>query len=123
MLRRKLTLSFVVFSLVAGQACRQGSMDAPAGSKSHPRFKPGFNLFSPQQDVQMGQQSAAQVMRETPMLDDAQIGGYITQLGLKLASKAAGGRFPYQFCVGGTKEIKALVLPCGFLFVHARALI
>ena len=125
MLRKKLTLSFAVFSLLTAQmACNNaGTSEAPAGSKSKPRFKPGFNLFSPQQDIQMGQQSAAQVMRETPMLDDAQIGGYITQLGQKLASKAAGERFPYQFRVVATKEINAFALPGGFLFVNAGAII
>src|SRR5690349_12091898 len=125
MLRRKSTLALLVFSVLVGQtACSNpGSSNAPAGSKSQPRFKPGFNLFSPQQDVQLGQQSAAQVMRETPMLDDAQIGNYISQLGLKLASKAAGERFPYQFRVVATKEINAFALPGGFLFVNAGAII
>lgn len=120
MFGRKITLFFLVFSLLAGQACRGGgSMDAPAGSKSQPQFKPGFNLFSPQQDIQMGQQSAEQIMRETPMLDDPQIGGYISQLGAKLSAKAAGERFPYSFRVVATKEINAFALPGGFLFVNA----
>jgi predicted Zn-dependent protease len=125
MLRRKSTLALLVFSVLVGQtACSNpGSSNAPAGSKSQPRFKPGFNLFSPQQDVQLGQQSAAQVMRETPMLNDAQIGNYVTQLGQKLASKAAGERFPYQFRVVATKEINAFALPGGFLFVNAGAII
>ncbi len=120
MFGRKITLSFLVFSLLVGQGCRGGgSLNAPAGSKSQPQFKPGFNLFSPQQDVQMGQQSAEQIMRETPMLDDPQIGGYLSQLGAKLAAKAAGERFPYQFRVVATKEINAFALPGGFLFVNA----
>lgn len=124
MLRRKITLSFLAFSLFVGQmACRGGgSLEAPAGSKSQPKFKPGFNLFSPQQDVEMGQQSAAQIMRETPMLDDPQISGYVSQLGAKLASKAAGEKFPYQFRVVATKEINAFALPGGFLFVNAGAI-
>jgi len=124
MLRKKLALSFLVFSLLVGQGCRGGgSMEAPPGSKSQPKFKPGFNLFSPQQDVQMGQQSAQQIMRETPMLDDPQIGGYLSQLGQKLAAKAAGERFPYQFRVVATKEINAFALPGGFLFVNAGAIV
>ncbi|MDQ3013379.1 MAG: M48 family metallopeptidase, partial [Acidobacteriota bacterium] len=121
MLRRKLTLSFAIFSMLTAQiACNNaGSSEAPAGSKSKPRFKPGFNLFSPQQDVQMGQQSAGQIQRETPMLDDSQISGYVSQLGTKLAAKAAGERFPYQFRVVATKEINAFALPGGYLFVNA----
>ncbi|HMV82757.1 MAG TPA: M48 family metalloprotease [Blastocatellia bacterium] len=123
MFKRKLTLSFLIVSLLVGQACRGGgSMEAPAGSKSQPQFKPGFNLFSPQQDIQMGQQSAEQIMRETPMLNDPQIGSYISRLGNKLASKAAGERFPYSFRVVATKEINAFALPGGFLFVNAGAI-
>jgi predicted Zn-dependent protease len=124
MLRKKITLSILAFSLFVGQmACgNRGSMEAPAGSKSSPRFKPGFNLFSPQQDVQMGQQSAQQIMRETPMLDDQQINNYVSQLGAKLAAKAAGERFPYQFRVVATKEINAFALPGGYLFVNAGAI-
>jgi hypothetical protein len=97
-------------------------MEAPPGSRSQPHFKPGFNLFSPQQDVEIGRQSAQQILAETPMLDDAEIDGYIQQLGAKLASKAAGERFPYQFQVVATREINAFALPGGFLFVNAGAI-
>jgi hypothetical protein len=97
-------------------------MQAPPGSRSQPRFKPGFNLFSPQQDVQIGRQSAQQILTETPMLDDPEIEGYVQQLGAKLASKAAGERFSYQFRVVATREINAFALPGGFLFVNAGAI-
>ena len=123
MIRRSFMLSVFVLSLVLGQSgcggLQQGNMDAPPGSKSTPRFKPGLNLFSPQQDVQMGLQSAQQIMRETPMLNNPQIVGYIQQLGAKLASKAAGEKFNYQFQVVATREINAFALPGGFLFVNA----
>jgi predicted Zn-dependent protease len=97
-------------------------MKAPPGSRSEPRFKPGFNLFSPEQDVQIGRQSAQQILVETPMLDDPEIDAYVKQLGAKLASKAAGERFPYQFQVVATREINAFALPGGFLFVNAGAI-
>lgn len=115
-----LTCSLLFAQLACGG--RQGPYEAPSGSKSHPKFKPGFNLFSPQQDVQLGQQSAAQIMRETPMLNDQQIAGYVQQLGKRLSDKAAGERFPYQFRVVATKEINAFALPGGFLFVNAGAI-
>ncbi len=126
MIRRKTALSLLVVSLLVGQmSCsgsRQGGMQAPPGSRSQPRFKPGFNLFSPEQDVEVGRQSAQQILTETPMLDDPQIESYIQQLGAKLAAKAAGERFPYQFRVVGTREINAFALPGGFLFVNAGAI-
>lgn len=94
-------------------------MEAPKGSRSAPRFKPGFNLFSPKQDVELGRQSAQQIMNETPMLKDPIVVEYIRELGAKLASKAAGEKFPYQFNVVATREINAFALPGGYLFVNA----
>jgi predicted Zn-dependent protease len=126
MRKSKVAAWLLLLALVSQLACRGGESSGPAsapGSKSASRFKPGFNLFSPEQDVEMGRQSAAQVMRETPMLDDAQTVNYIRQLGSKLTSKAAGERFKYQFWVVATKEINAFALPGGFLFVNAGAIV
>jgi Zn-dependent protease with chaperone function len=123
MLKRKIALSSLVISLLAAHigcsSFQQGSVEAPPGSRSQPRFKPGFNLFSPQQDIEIGSKSARQIATETPMLDDPQIESYVQNLGLKLSSKAAGERFPYQFRVVATREINAFALPGGFLFVNA----
>ncbi|MBL8169595.1 MAG: M48 family metalloprotease [Acidobacteria bacterium] len=121
MLNRKLVLSFLLPSLLLGQlACRGGGeLQAPPGSRSTPQFKPGVNFFSPQQDVEMGRQSAEQIMRETPMLNDAPITNYVRALGAKLVAKTPGERFPYQFWVVATREINAFALPGGFLFVNA----
>lgn len=126
MVGRRAALLLLLVSLLVGQlSCsgqRQGRMEAPPGSHTQPRFKPGFNLFSPEQDVEIGRQSAQQIMTETPMLDDSEINEYIEQLGAKLASKAAGDKFPYQFRVVATREINAFALPGGYLFVNAGAI-
>jgi peptidase M48-like protein len=124
--KRRITLPLLsLFLFISQFSCsgmRGGNMEAPAGSRSTPKFKPGFNLFSPQQDVELGLQSAQQIRRETPMLNDPQINGYISKLGKKLASKTAGEKFPYQFQVVATREINAFALPGGFLFVNAGAI-
>ena len=127
MIGRRAALSLLAAALLAGQlSCRErregGGMQAPPGARSQPRFEPGFNLFSPRQDIEIGRQSAEQIMLETPMLDDPEIEGYVKQLGAKLASKAAGEKFPYQFRVVATREINAFALPGGYLFVNAGAI-
>ncbi|MGH9751766.1 MAG: M48 family metalloprotease [Blastocatellia bacterium] len=126
MIGRRIALSLLAVSLLVGQlncsGSRSGEMKAPPGSRSQPRFKPGFNLFSPEQDIQIGRQSTQQILTETPMLDDPEIESYVEQLGAKLASKAAGEKFPYQFRVVATREINAFALPGGFLFVNAGAI-
>lgn len=88
-----------------------------------PHFKPGFNLFSPQQDVEMGRQSAAQVGQQMRLLQDEMTVNYIRQLGARLVAKAPGEKFPYQFNVVATKDINAFALPGGFVFVNAGAII
>ncbi|HKX33463.1 MAG TPA: M48 family metallopeptidase [Blastocatellia bacterium] len=108
--------------LIAQLSCGGMEQRVPPGSKSVPQFKPGFNLFKAQQDIEIGRQSAQQILRETPMLNDQQILNYVQQLGGKLAAKAPGERFPYQFQVVATREINAFALPGGFLFINAGAI-
>lgn len=127
MFKRKIAPSLLILSLLlalpgCGGFGGGGGNVAPPGSRSQPRYKLGWNLYSAQQDIQMGQQSAAQIMRETPMVNDPQIDGYVKQLGAKLAAKASGERFPYQFRVVATREINAFALPGGFLFINAGAI-
>ncbi|MCI0663842.1 MAG: M48 family metallopeptidase [Acidobacteria bacterium] len=112
--------SFTLLLLLVPVGCDSSRRESTTtGSTPASRFKPGFNLFSPEQDVQLGLQSAQQIMKETPMLEDRQISDYVQQLGKKLAAHASGEKFPYQFRVVATREINAFALPGGFLFVNA----
>lgn len=83
------------------------------------RFKPGFNLFKPEQDIELGRQSAQEITRQVSLLKDEATDAYVKQLGAKLSSKAGGYKFPYQFQVVATKDINAFALPGGFIFVNA----
>ena len=118
MIGRRVALSLLAVSLLVGQlncsGSRQGGLQAPPGSRSQPRFKPGFNTFSPEQDVQIGRQSAQQILTETPMLDDPEIDGYVKQLGAKLASKVAGDGFPYNSELSPRAILMPSPCPAGF---------
>jgi len=83
-------------------------------------FKPGFNLYTPQQDVAAGRQNAAQVEKQMPMLRDDAVLRYINQLGRKLASFAPNNQpvYVWDFNVVNTKDINAFALPGGYIFVN-----
>src|SRR5262245_61915986 len=81
-------------------------------------LKPGWNLFSPEQDVEVGRQTAQEAERQLPMLRDAQAQAYIDALGKRLASKAPGEKYPYQFKIVDDKNINAFALPGGFVYVN-----
>src|SRR5262245_61531943 len=63
---------------------------------SRTKLKPGWNLFSPQQDVEMGREVSKQAESELPILNDRQANSYIDALGRKLAAHAPGEKYPYQ---------------------------
>ena len=84
-------------------------------------YNPGWNLFSPQQDVQMGQQAEQQALKQLPILHYPAAESYLTQLGTGLARHMPGPTFPYNFHWVNQKEINAFALPGGPIFVNVGA--
>jgi hypothetical protein len=86
------------------------------------KIKAGFNMFSPQDDVQVGQQSAVQAERQLPILRDATVQSYVDHIGQRLAVNAGGPQFQYQFRVVNASDINAFALPGGFVYVNRGVL-
>jgi Zn-dependent protease with chaperone function len=82
------------------------------------QLKPGWNMFTPQQDVEIGQQVAADAERKLPIVNDSRITNYLNNLGRRLAAKAPGEKYPYQFKLVNDKSINAFALPGGFIYIH-----
>ena len=107
---RRVSALFFVITLAASVASAQT------------KIKPGFNLFSPDQDVQVGQQSAAQAMQQLPILNDHAVTDYVNRIGQRLAANAGGPQFQYHFYVVNASDINAFALPGGFVFVNRGVL-
>src|SRR5262245_195946 len=86
------------------------------------KIKSGFNLFSAQDDVQIGQQSAAEAERQLPILRDASVQQYVDRIGQRLAANAGGPGFQYQFRVINASDINAFALPGGYVYVNRGVL-
>src|SRR6516164_7581341 len=88
------------------------------------KFKPGWNMFSPQQDVQVGRENAAQVDKELPLLQDATVERYVNELGRRLSTYTPNNREEYvwQFKVVNSPDINAFALPGGFIYVNRATL-
>jgi predicted Zn-dependent protease len=82
------------------------------------KIKPGFNLFSTQDDVQIGEQSVQQALQQLPILNDSQINSYVNNIGQRLAANSGGPNFQYQFRVVNASDINAFALPGGFVFIN-----
>lgn len=86
------------------------------------QLKPGWNLFSPQQDVEMGREVSKEAESQLPILNDRQANAYIDALGKSLAARAPGEKYPYQFKIVNDKSINAFALPGGFVYVNRGVL-
>lgn len=82
------------------------------------KVKPGFNLFSAQQDVEVGTTSAAEVQKQLPLVTDRAVLAYVDEIGQRLAAKAGGPGFKYQFGVINASDINAFALPGGFVYIN-----
>jgi len=79
----------------------------------------GFNVFSQDEDIQLGKQSAADVTKQLPVLPESDpVTQYVQRLGGRLAARAPGYQWPYTFHVANVKEINAFALPGGPIFVY-----
>ncbi|MBI4443149.1 MAG: M48 family metalloprotease [Acidobacteria bacterium] len=86
-------------------------------------IKPGFNTFTPQQDIQFGQEAVKEVEKEFQLVADSQLNEYLNRLGQNLAKYAPGHRYPYSFKLVDAKEINAFALPGGPIYVHRGLLV
>src|SRR5579864_379923 len=79
---------------------------------------PGFNLFSPQQDIELGKKASTQVPRQFAILNSKPIDQYLQRLGTRLAAHAPGYRYPYQYRCINSETINAFALPGGFVYIN-----
>jgi predicted Zn-dependent protease len=80
------------------------------------------NNYTPEQDVQLGRQAAAEVLKQYPVIKDASVAAYLDRLGKRLVGAApaefATPVFVYSFTPVNLKEINAFALPGGPMFVN-----
>lgn len=81
-------------------------------------IKPGWNLFSKEQDVQLGQEAAAQIRQQVKIADNQELQSYFQRIGKRLSSQPEADKYPYTFTVIVDKSINAFALPGGPTFMH-----
>ena len=82
------------------------------------RPTPGFNLFSVEQDIEIGRQSAVEAERQLSLLNDRNVDRYLNEIIRKLAAQAPSARYPYAVKAVNASEINAFALPGGPLYVN-----
>jgi len=74
--------------------------------------------ISTQQEVQMGQQEAAQINQQLPLVRDAEANRYINLLGDQIATKTSRADLDWRFFIVDSKEVNAFAVPGGYVYVN-----
>src|SRR5256886_515189 len=96
----------------------------PGASAQRTQLKPGWNKFSPQDDITLGKRAATDAAKQLPSCDVPKVDAYLTQLGTRLAQKLATGgvQYPFEFHCVNDKAINAFALPGGYVFINRGAI-
>jgi len=83
------------------------------------QLKPGFNLYSKQQDIEIGKQAAATVLQRYQQAQNRDLQAYIKKIGERLTKTptVSNSGFPFSFTLLNYKEVNAFALPGGPTFV------
>lgn len=81
-------------------------------------LKPGWNLFTPEQDIQIGKQASERIGQQVLLLNDPRVDNYLDALGTRLALYAPGYKYPYQYRCVNDENINAFALPGGFIYIN-----
>jgi Zn-dependent protease with chaperone function len=81
-------------------------------------LKPGFNLFSKEQDVQLGKEAAAEIEQEMPIIRNRTLEDYARKLASRLWSLPEADQYPYSIQIVHQPSINAFALPGGPMFIH-----
>lgn len=82
------------------------------------RAPSAFNLFSVEQDVEIGRQAAVEAEQQLPLLNDASVNRYLNRIITRLAAQAPGAKYPYQIKAVNATDINAFALPGGPMYVN-----
>jgi hypothetical protein len=91
-------------------------------AEAQTKITPDANKYSLQQDIELGQEAAAEARKQLPMLNDSRVDNYVERVGENLVDaippefRHAG--FRYTFDVVNQKEINAFALPGGPMFLN-----
>lgn len=95
-----------------------------AASAQRTALKPGWNMFTPQQDVEVGKRAALDAERQLPLCNAPRVDAYLTELGMRLVAKlpTGGVQYPFEFHCVNDKAINAFALPGGYVFINRGAI-
>ena len=80
--------------------------------------KQDFVMISENQEIQMGREYNAQILRQNPVYQDQELQDYVQAIGESLAAKSHRPNLIYRFTVLDSPDINAFALPGGYIYIN-----
>jgi len=92
-----------------------------APQNSHQRTvqaPPGINFFSIEQDIDIGNESAAEAKKQLNVVKDVQINQYIRAIGQRVLAGSSSNMIRHEFYVVNSNDVNSLAFPNGAIFLY-----
>ena len=80
--------------------------------------KQDFVMISENQEIQMGREYNAQILKQNPVYQDQELQEYVQSIGESLAIKSHRPNLIYRFTVLDSPDINAFALPGGYIYIN-----
>ena len=80
--------------------------------------KQDFVMISENQEIQMGREYNAQILKQYPVYQDPRLQEYVQSIGESLALKSHRPNLVYRFTVLDSPDINAFALPGGYIYIN-----
>ena len=83
---------------------------------------PASAIITPEEEYLLGQQLLVDVRNQLPMIEDAELNYYLSNLGAQLTNVSENTNFPFTFAIVDDDQLNAFAMPGGVIVLH-RAII
>ncbi len=104
--------------LLAGAVSLAPLAQSSAAQVAIKRAPSGFNLFSVEQDIELGRQSAVELERQVKLVTSARTDQFLASIVSVLATRAPGPKYPFRIRAVNSTGMNVFVLPGGPMYVH-----
>jgi beta-barrel assembly-enhancing protease len=100
------------------QRLKPSRLSCPDPVNAQTKLKPGMNLFSMNDEIEIGRKSANQIESQYRTYDNSRV----SRIGKRLASRSSMPGLPWRFRVIDRKDVNAFALPGGYIYVTSGML-
>jgi len=109
---RRLILSAFLLVLTVSEAFSQAAHVPLTSARA------GINFFSPQQDIDIGNEAAHAAAKQLPLVRDARINQYVQAIAQRILDSSAVNRNRFLFHVVNSPEVQSVALPNGAIYLY-----